>query len=163
LRKAFSLIELLVAITLFGIMAILSVNYYNSSTIAKNNIKAELQSHFKIITATILQCKELSTMMPIQTDGSLASNVLLNSLECNTTNTYPLDGGRGGFIPKPLSGFSEYNATQDANSFYFSTQTDLNSLNDDVLDELNSVYSNEQYQLSIVDSKRHLNFYLYKN
>jgi len=63
-KKAFSLIELLIVITLLGVMAILSFSYLNISTLSKQNIKTEFASHLNIITATILQCKDLSGSMP---------------------------------------------------------------------------------------------------
>ena len=141
-------------------MATLSINYYNTSTISKQNIKSELQSHLEIITATIFQCKELSNAMPIQDDGSLADDTLLNTLECNTTTTYKIDGQRGGFIPKALKDFSEYKATQNDNEFYFYTTTKLGSYNDDVLVELNSTYSSSQYELSDDGVDRTMKFYL---
>ncbi len=163
MKKAFSLLELLIVIALLGVMTILSVNYYNTTTISKNNTKAQLQSHFEIITAAILQCKELSGIMPIQNDASLASDTFLDSLECNTTTPYQLNGGRNGFIPPPPNGFSEYKATQNNNEFYFSTSTTLNSINDEVLIELNSTYSSQQYELISSGTTRYLKFYLSKN
>ncbi|MCK4974162.1 MAG: prepilin-type N-terminal cleavage/methylation domain-containing protein, partial [Sulfurimonas sp.] len=62
MKKAFSLLELIIAIALAGVIAVLSTNFINFSTISKINIKSELQSHFNIISATILQCKELSNI-----------------------------------------------------------------------------------------------------
>jgi len=160
LKKAFSIIELIVAIILLGIMATLSINYYNTSTISKQSIKSQLQSHLEIITATVLQCKELSGIMPLQDDGSLADDTDLNTLECNTTTTYKIDGQRGGFIPKPLKDFTTYKATQTDNEFYFKTTTPLGSYNDDVLVELNSTYSSSQYELSDDGNDRTMKFYL---
>lgn len=160
MKKAFSLLELIVAIALAGVIALLSTNFINFSTISKINIKSELQSHFNIISATILQCKELSNLMPLQTDGSPANDTLLNTLECNTTTPYTLDGGRGSFIPKALSGFTEYKATQNGNNFYFSTTTALDSNNYEVLQELNSSYSSNQYELTNDATTAYLNFYI---
>lgn len=145
-------------------MALLSINYYNTATISKDNIKSELQSHLKIITATILQCKELSGSMPIQNDGNtLANDTLLNSLDCNTTTRYKLDGGRGAFIPNSPNGFSNYKATQTNNEFYFSTTASLDTIYDDVLIDLNSTYSTRQYELISDGLNRELRFYLYRN
>ena len=141
-------------------MASLSINYYNTSTISKQNIKSELQSHIQIIASTILQCKELSNIMPLQDDGSKADDTLLNTMECNTTTTYKLDGQRGGFIPKPLQNFTDYKATQSGDEFYFKTTTPLNTYNDDVLVELNSTYSDNQYELSDDGTDRTMKFYL---
>ena len=141
-------------------MVILSFSYLNVSTLSKQNIKTELQSHFNIITATILQCKELSNAMPIQNDGSLASATLLNTLECNTSTPYLLDGGKGSFIPKPVNTFTAYTATQNASEFYFSTTTTINSYSDEVLQELQSNYSANQYELTYDASTAYLRFYL---
>ena len=141
-------------------MASLSINYYNTSTISKNNIKAELRSHFQIITSTILQCKELSGVMPLQVGGDEASDTLLNTLECNTTPTYKLDGGRNSFIPPALQGFSEYKATQSGSEFYFSTSANLNSFNEDVLRDMESSYSTNQYNLTQDATSIYLKFYL---
>ena len=160
MRKAFSLLELLIVITLMGVMTIFAFNYLNTKTISKQNIKIQLQSHFNIITATILQCKEFSNIMPIQNDGSPANNTLLNSLDCNTSTPYPLDGGHGAFIPKSLNGFSEYTSTQNTSEFYFSTSTSLNSYNDEVLQELSTSYSSSQYELSSDATNRYMKFYL---
>ncbi len=141
-------------------MALFAFNYLNTKTLSKENIKLELQSHFNIITATILQCKEYSNIMPIQSDGSEASNTLLNTLDCNTTTPYSLDGGKGSFIPLPLNDFTDYRATQNANEFYFSTTTTINSYNDEVLQELTSRYSTNQYELSSDATTTTLKFYL---
>ncbi len=160
MRRAFSLLELLIVITLSGVMAIFAFNYLNMETISKENIRLELQSHFNIITATILQCKEYSNIMPIQSNGSEASNTLLNTLDCNTTTPYSLDGGRGSFIPLPLNDFTDYRATQNASEFYFSTTTDINSYNDEVLQDLQSTYSVNQYELTSDATTTTLKFYL---
>jgi prepilin-type N-terminal cleavage/methylation domain-containing protein len=160
LKKAFSLIELLLTITLAGVMVILSFNYLNISTLSKQNTKIEFQSHLNIITATILQCKELSNMMPIQSGGSLASTTPLDTLECNTSIPYLLDGGKGSFIPEPLTGFTNYTATQLGTQFYFTTTTAFSSNNYEVLQELNSTYSTQQYELTNNGTTATLNFYL---
>ena len=160
MRRAFSLLELLIVIALSGVMAILAFNYRDMTAISQENIKLELQSHFNIITATILQCKEYSGIMPIQSNGSEASATLLNSLDCNTTTPYSLDGGKGSFIPLPLNNFTAYTATQNASEFYFSTTTNINSYNDTVLQELQANYSVKQYELVSNATTTTLKFYL---
>ncbi len=160
MRQAFSLLELLIAIALSGVMAVFGSFYLDTLTISKENIKLELESHFNIITANILQCKDLTNSMPIQSNGSLASDTLLNTLECNTTTPYILDGGRSGFIPPPLLNFTEYRATQDASEFYFSTTTTINSINDEALQELITNYSSNQYELTSDATTTILKFYL---
>jgi len=159
-KKAFSLIELLVAITLLGVMAILSFSYLNVTTLSKQNIKTEFQSHLNIITATILQCKDLSNTMPTQAGEVLASGTLLNTLTCNTSPTYQLDGGHGSFIPPPLLNFTAYKATQVGEIFYFTTTTPLASANYEVLQELQNSYSVNQYSLTDNGTTATLNFYL---
>ena len=160
MKKAFSLLELIIAIALAGVIAVLSTNFINFSTISKINIKSELQSHFNIISATILQCKELSNIMPIQIDGSPAAGTLVNTLECNTTTPYALDGGKGSFIPKALTGFTAYTATQSENIFYFSTTASIDSYNDEVLQDLNNSYSINQYELTHDATTAYMKFYL---
>ena len=160
MRSAFSLLELLIVITLSGVMAILAFNYRDMQTISQENIKLELQSHFNIITATILQCKEYSGIMPIQSNGSEASGTLLNTLDCNTTTPYALDGGKGSFIPLPLNNFTDYTATQTGSEFYFSTTTPINSYNATVLQELQATYSLKQYELISNATTTTLKFYL---
>jgi len=150
----------MVAIFLLGIMASLSINYYDTATISQQNIKSQLQSHIQIITATILQCKELSGIMPLQDDGSTADDTILNTMECNTTTTYKLDGQKGSFIPKSLNGFSDYKATQDNTKFYFETSTTIGTTQDNVLIELNSTYSPNQYKLSSQNNTRYMKFYI---
>ncbi len=141
-------------------MALLVVNYYDVFTISKQNIKTELQSHLNIITATILQCKELSNLMPLQTNGSLADNTALNTLICDTIPQYKLDGEKNSFIPKPLTGFTTYTASQNANEFYFTTTTLVNSNNYKALQELQDRYSSNQYELRDDGTTVILNFYL---
>ncbi len=141
-------------------MVVLFVNYFDMNTLSKQNTKSQFQSHLSIITATILQCKELSNIMPIQADGSLADATLLDTLECNTSTPYELDGDRGAFIPEPLRGFTNYKATQNTSAFYFTTTTELNSNNYKVLQELKDIYSTKQYQLTDDGSTATLNFYL---
>jgi hypothetical protein len=160
LRKAFSLIEIFIAIALSGVMAFTAFFYLDTDTISKDNIKTQLQSHFNIITSVILQCKEYSNIFPIQSDGSLASSTLLNTLECNTTTPYLLDGGKGSFIPPALDNFTQYTATQTGTEFYFSTTTAINSVNDEILLELNTTYSPNQYELTYDATTAFLTFYL---
>lgn len=160
MRKAFSLIELFLVITLMGVMIIFAFSFIDTETLSKEKIKTEFTSHLNIITATILQCKELSNIMPTQSDGSLAINTLLSTLECNTTTPYVLDGGRGGFIPLPLNKFTPYRATQTGNEFYFSTTTAIGSYNDEALQELQSSYSTNQYVLTHDATTAYLNFYI---
>ena len=99
-------------------------------------------------------------MMPLQTNGNLADATNVDTLECNTTTPYSLDGGKGSFIPQSLKDFTTYKATQTANEFYFYTTTPLNSYNDDVLVELNSTYSTNQYNLSDDGVDRTMKFYI---
>jgi hypothetical protein len=160
IRKAFSLLELFLVIALSGVMIIIAFNFIDTDTLSKEKIKTELTSHLNIITATILQCKELSNIMPLQTDGSLANNTLLSTLECNTTTPYILDGGRGGFIPPPLNNFTPYKATQSGDEFYFSTTTAIGSYNDEALQEMQSSYSVNQYVLTYDATTAYLNFYI---
>jgi len=160
MRKAFSLIELLITVALAGAMAIFISSFIDIDTLSKDNIKTQLQSHLNIISSSILQCKELSNVMPIDSDGSLANNTLLNSLECNTTTPYPLDGGKGSFIPPALSDFTSYTATEIGSEFYISTTTPITSRNYDVLKDLNTTYSSQQYVLTDDTTTATLNFYL---
>lgn len=159
-RKAFSLLELFLVIALSGAMIIIALNFIDTKTLSKEQIKTQLQSHFNIITATILQCKELSNMMPVQSGGALANNTLLDTLECNTTTPYALDGGKGSFIPKPLSDFTPYRATQNGDEFYFSTTAPVNSFSDEALQELQNGYSVNQYSLTHDATNAYLNFYI---
>ena len=160
MRKAFSLFELLMTVALAGAMAFFANSYFNTKSISKESIKLEFKSHLNIISATILQCKEYSGVMPVQINDSLASDTSMKSLKCNTTDSYPLDGGKGSFIPLALNSFTEYTATQNANEFYFSTTTPKNSYNYEVLVELNSTYSPNQYELTDDGTTATLNFYL---
>ncbi|MDF1874949.1 hypothetical protein JHD48_04295 [Sulfurimonas sp. SAG-AH-194-I05] len=160
MRSAFSFLELVIVITLSGIMAILSFSYLNISTLAKQNTKTQFQSHISILSAMILQCKELSNSMPVQSDDSLANDTLLSTLDCNTTVRYTLDGGRGSFVPKPLIGFSEYKATQTGSEFYFSTIVDRNSNNNTVLESLEDDFSSNQYILTQDATTTLMKFYL---
>lgn len=160
MRKAFSLIELLITVALAGAMAIFTVSYYNTTQISKDNIKTQLQSHFNLLSAAILQCKELSDSMPIDTNGTLADNTLLSNLECNTSTPYSLDGGKGYFMPVTIDGFTPYKATQNGSEFYIRTTAEINSRNDEVLQDLNTSYSPNQYQLTYDASTAYLNFYI---
>ena len=142
-------------------MSILTVNYFDATTLSKQNTKTQLQSHFNLITASILQCKELSNAMPIRSDGfTLANDTLLDTLECNTSTRYKLDGGKGSFIPTPLNKFTAYKATQVINEFYFTTTTDKVSNNYEVLQELKNNFSSQQYELSDDGTTATLKFYL---
>jgi len=160
MKKAFTLFELLIAIALAGAMTFFTVSYINTTTLSEESTKARLMSHFSTITAAIFQCKELSDAMPIQSNGSLANGTLLNVLECNTSTPYQLDGGKGIFIPPALTGFTEYNATETGTEFYFSTSAVINSSNDNVLQDLNSSYSANQYVLTYDATTAYLKFYL---
>ena len=152
------MIELLATITLMGVMTAFALNYMDIETSSKENIKTKFQAQLNLVTATIFQCKELSNAMPIDANGSLASNSTLNSMECNTTTPYKLNGGHGGFIPTAVTGFSEFSATQTGSEFYISTSVEINSSNDEVLQELNSSYSTNQYEYNTTTAI--LKFYL---
>lgn len=160
MKKAFSLLELLLVIALSGVMALLSLNYLNTATLSKSIIKTELQSHFNLISSAILYCEELSGLMPLQSDGSLASDTLVSELECKSSTPYLLDGGKGSFIPPAPTGMTAYKATQSGSSFYFSTTALLGSRNDEALQELQSSYSAQQYLLSHDATTATLYFYL---
>ncbi|QOY51292.1 prepilin-type N-terminal cleavage/methylation domain-containing protein [Candidatus Sulfurimonas baltica] len=160
MRQAFSLLELLLAIALSGVMAYTASFYLDIDSISKQNIKTQFQSHLNIITSVILQCKEYSNVFPIQNNGSLASATLLSTLECNTSTPYLLDGGKGSFIPPALENFTQYRATQNGSEFYFTTTTAINSTSDEVLIDLNTTYSQNQYELTHDASTAYLNFYL---
>lgn len=160
MRKAFSLLELFITVALTGAITFIAVSIINTQYLSIESIKLELKSHFNLITATILQCKEYSNMMPIQSDGSLASDTLLDSLECNTTTPYPLDGGKGSFIPTPLQLFTPYTATQTGSEFYFATTTQFDSYQYEALKELNTTYSPNQYELTDDGTTANLKFYL---
>jgi type II secretory pathway pseudopilin PulG len=161
MRQAFSLLEIFIAIALSGVMAYTASFFYlDTASISKQNIKTQLQSHFNVITSVILQCKEYSNVFPIQSDGSLANNTILDTLECNTSTPYLLNGGKGSFIPPSLENFTTYRATQTASEFYFSTTTAIDSINDEVLKELNSTFSTNQYVLTHDATTAYLKFYL---
>ena len=160
MKRAFSLIELLLTIALSGVMVALLVNYINISTLSKQNIKTELQSHLNIISATILQCKDLSNTLPTQAGEIAANATLLSTLICNTSPSYALDGGHGSFIPPPLNNFTPYSATQSGAIFYFTTTTPLNSANYEVLQELQADYPLNQFELTNDGTTATFNFYL---
>lgn len=146
MKKAFSLLELLLAIALSGAMAYFAISYINYTTQSRQKIKTEFLNQLNLISASIFQCKILSNQFPVKETSALANDTLVSDLECNTTTPYDLDGGKNSFIPKTLSGFSPFRATQNANEFYFSTSTTVGTLQDEVLKELNSTFSANQYE-----------------
>lgn len=148
------------AIILAGVMAYTTSFYLDTQSITRQNINTQIQSHLNIISSIVLQCKEYSNSFPIQSNGSLANSTLLNTLECNTTTPYLLDGGKGSFIPPALNNFTAYTATQIGDEFYFTTTTAIDSVNHDVLVELNTTYSPNQYELNTTATTTILNFYL---
>lgn len=160
MRKAFSLIELFITIALAGVMAVFITSFIDLDTLNKDTLKTQFNSHLNLISSAILQCKEFSNIMPIQNDGSLASDTLLNTLECNTTTPYNLDGGHGAFIPQALMDFTDYLATQTNDEFYISTTTPLDSRNYEVLVDLNTTYSTQQYVLTDDNATATIKFYL---
>lgn len=160
MRQAFSLLEIFIGIALAGVMAYTTSFFLDTESISKQNIKTQIQSHLNIISSVILQCKEYSNTFPVQSDGSLANDTLLNTLDCNTSTPYALDGGKGSFIPPALDSFTAYTAKQTGSEFYFTTTTAINSVNDEVLLELNTTYSPNQYELTYDTTTAFLNFYL---
>jgi len=159
MRKAFSLIELLITVALAGAMAIFISSFIDIDTLNKDNLKSQFQSNLNLISSAILQCKEFSLTMPIQTDGTLANDTLLSTLDCNTSTSYPLDGGRGAFIPPPLKDFTAYTATQTGSEFYITTSAPLNTRAYEVMLDLNTSYSTQQYVLTDDSTTATLNFY----
>ncbi|MDF1881472.1 hypothetical protein JHD50_09190 [Sulfurimonas sp. MAG313] len=160
MKQAFSLLELFITITLFGVMAIFISSFIDVTHITKSNVKTQLQAHFNAITSSILYCQSLTNSFPIQNDGSLANNTLLSILECNTSTPYLLDGGKGSFVPPALTGMTEYTATEIGTEFYFLTTASVDSLNDEALTELNASYSANQYVLTSDATTTTLKFYL---
>ena len=160
MRKAFSIIELFFAIALAGAMAIFTATFFDITAIFKETTKSKFQSDLNLITTAVLQCKELSTIMPIESNGSLANDSNLSDLECNTSTPYALDGGRGYFIPPAPTGFTKYKATQNADEFYIATTAGINTNADDVLKDLNTTYSAQQYVLTHDATTAYLNFYI---
>lgn len=160
MKRAFTLFELLMAIVLAGAMTIFTVTYLDTTTLTKETIRSQLQSHFSLISAAVFQCKEFSNAMPVEDNATLANGTLVSALECNTTTPYQLDGGKGIFIPPAITGFTDYNATSSGTEFYFSTATTIDSTNDEVLKDLNSSYSTNQYVLTYDATTATLKFYL---
>lgn len=160
MKKGFSLLELFIVIALSGAMAIFVFSYLDPTAMTKENIKTQLQSQINTITSAIFQCKELSNIFPLQEDANYADATLLNTLECNTTVPYLLDGDKGHFIPPPPTGFTNYKATQSGTIFYITTTAQRDSLNDEVLQELNSSYSTKQYVLDYNTTVATMKFYL---
>lgn len=160
MRKAFSLIEVLVAVALAGAIAFFTISYIDAASLSKESIKTELKAQFNLITSIVLRCKELSNSMPTQTNETLANATALNTLQCNTSPAYAIDGGQGAFIPVVPKGFTPYIATQSGNTFFITTTAKVDSRNYEVLQDLNTSYSTNQYVLTDDTTTATLNFYI---
>lgn len=160
MRKAFSLIEVLVAVALAGAIAFFTISFIDAASLSKESIKTELKAHLNLITSIVLRCKDLSNSMPTQTGATPANATLLSTLECNTSPTYNIDGGQGAFVPVALRGFSAYTATQSGDAFFITTTTPVTSRNYEVLQDLNTSYSSNQYLLTNDTTTATLNFYI---
>ena len=160
MNKAFTLLETMIAIALFGLMAILANSYINVSTISNIQTKSQLQSQITLIQSLVLQCKTLSEAMPSQANDAAASTTSVNALTCKTFPPYNLDGGKGAFIPKAPNGFETITATESGSEFFITLTTQENSSGDEVLKSLMQTYTPTQAELVHDAGKAKLNIYL---
>jgi prepilin-type N-terminal cleavage/methylation domain-containing protein len=159
-KKAFSLVELLVAIALSGVMAALFYNYVNYAYYKNQSLKTTIQTHFSSITAAILHCKSVSDLFATQAGGVEASDTPVSELECQSSPPFMLDGYDAFFMPKAPSGFDAYSATQSGNAFYIKTAVDANSDFTQALYDLNASYSSNQYELALQGGKLEATYYI---
>ena len=140
MKKAFSLIELFIAITLMGLMAVLFLNYTNYSFFSNQATKTTIQTQFSSITQALLHCKSLSDAFPV------ANDTLISDLECPTDPPYSIDGYDGFFAPVAPSGFSAYKAYHSGSEFYIQTSVESSSDLVQIVQDLAQNYSNNQYE-----------------
>ncbi|MGM0623794.1 MAG: type II secretion system protein, partial [Campylobacterota bacterium] len=100
MKKAFSLVELLVVIALSGVMATLFYNYANFGFYQQSALTTTLQTHLSSITQAALHCKNISDSLPTQMGGSEANDTPVYELECQSDPPYLLDGYDSFFMPK---------------------------------------------------------------
>lgn len=159
-KKAFTLVEVIIAVFLMGVMVALGYSYLNMSTMSRSKYLSILQSHFNAIEAMTFQCKSLSEQMPNQVGGADAADTNLTLLECNTSTPYAFDGGRYGFVPVSPTGFTAYTATESGTAFYVATTADNNSTQDEALKKLILNYTSQQAELSHDGTTATFRFYL---
>jgi len=160
LKKAFTLVEIIVTILLVGIMAVSGYFYLNVSTMNRSKYISILQSQFNAIEAMAFQCKSLSEQMPNQVGGADAMDTNLTLLECNTSIPYAFNGGRYGFIPIPPAGFTQYTATESGTAFYIATTAENNSTQDEAFKKLILNYTSQQADLNHSATTATFKFYL---
>lgn len=160
-KRAFTLVEVALTITLVGVLGALSYFYLNLSTLSAIQYKATIQSQINLIESMTFQCKNLSEQFPKELDaGTNASNTLLTELECNTTVPYTFNGGNNGFVPIPPANFSPYRATETGSVFYVMTYAENNSTQDNALKKLIINYTAQQATLDHNATSAIFKFYL---
>lgn len=159
-KKAFTLVELAMAVFLAGVMGAVGYYYINTSSLKRSQYKTAVQSQINLIESMVFQCKSLSEQMPNQVGGADASDTNLTSLECNTSTPYQLDGGRNGFVPNPPVGFTAYTATETGTAFYITTTAENNSTQDKALINLALNYTSTQATLDHNATSATFKFYL---
>jgi prepilin-type N-terminal cleavage/methylation domain-containing protein len=164
-KRAFSLVEVLIAIALLSAIAMYSYkNYINLDSVDTVLKSTKIKSDITLITSIIIKCNDISNNFPKNSDNSDANGSLLRTLECKSTTPYSIDGDKGGFIPKLPSGISDWSATESSGEFYIETSADKNSHLADVLKELSKSYPSSQVSLNTISSptKDIFRFYIYK-
>lgn len=165
MKKAFSLVEVLLAVTLISVIAILSTrNFLNFDTINIYTKSIKLQSDITLITTMIIDCKDTSLSFPKNIDNSPAYENLLRDLECKSDVPYMLDGGKVGFIPQLGSGFSDWFASEVGGSFYIFASAQKNTNHSQILKTLYNSYPKNQvmYDTNSSTTEDIFRFYIYK-
>ncbi len=160
LRRGFTFFEAILAIALIGVIGFFGYSYLNVSTLSMVQSKSQLQAHITLLQSMVLECKTLSESMPKQIGGTDATATPVDALECQTTPTYPIDGGRGVGIPKSPTGFDPYTATESGGSFWITLSAAEATPYADVLAQLKQEYTASQAQLRNESGKTFLDIYL---
>lgn len=159
-KKAFTIVELAMAVFLAGVMGALGYYYINTSSLKRSQYKTTLQSQINLIESMVFQCKNLSEQMPNQVGGADALDTNLTNLECNTSTPYAFNGGRNGFVPVPPTGYTAYTATETGSTFYITTTADNNSTQDEAFKKLILNYTSQQADLNHSATTATFKFYL---
>lgn len=159
-KKAFTLIELALAILLAGVMVTVGYYYLNLSSMRSSHYKSAILSDVNLIESMVFQCKSLSEQMPQQIGGADALDTNLTQLECNTSTPYSFNGGKNGFVPVPPAGFTPFTATETGSIFYITTTADNNSTQDQALKDLIVNYTALQATLDHNTTSATFKFYL---
>jgi hypothetical protein len=149
LKRAFSVVELLLVIAVISAMAFLSKKYINIDLISETKITTTIKSQIVSISTILLKCKSQSNKFP-KYNGNDANDNELTNMKCQTTNPYYIIEDNSMLKNQEINDLSNWYAKEDNYKFniYLKTLTKNNRL----VNSLKSIDNDIENSSSFEDS-----------